>query len=224
MQIMQKEKFQKKFRAVLFDKDGVLLDSIDTCLTAINDTLKHYDGNEVTKEEFKRIWWGIRADINIAKRFEGAPQSKVDEIYDYYNNKKLEFKNLTKIYSSTIPVLESLKGKYRLGVVTSSTKEVATELLKEFGILEYFDVLVGGKDAIPKPAPDSILKACKLLGVTPEETLYVGDTLPDVEAGQAAGCSIVIVTTSMTREELKDVDGVTIIDDLRELEKFLGLS
>ncbi len=216
---------QRKFRAVLFDKDGVLLNSIDACLRAANETFEHYGKKGMTKEEFRKNFWGTRADINIAKTFTELPPDKLKEIYDYYNQKKLEFEDMIKLYSTVIYTLEALKGKYKLGVVTSSSKKVTLKLLEDFGILKYFDVVVGGMDTEPKPAPDPILKACEMLGVKPTETVYVGDTLPDIEAGKAAGCTVVIVTTSMSREELQSTAGVEnifIIDGLKDLTKILG--
>jgi HAD superfamily hydrolase (TIGR01509 family) len=210
-------KKRRKYQAILFDKDGVLIDSIDACLIATNESFKHYGKAEVSKEEFKKHFWGTRADINIAKKFGGSSQGEIDEVQDYYNNKKLEFKSLINIYPSIIQVLEALKDRYKLGVVTSSSKSVSVELLKEFGILDFFDVVIGGKDTEPKPAPDPILKACELLDTDSKQTLYVGDTKPDIESAKAAGCDVVMLTTSLSREELEGIEGITIIDDLKEL-------
>lgn len=221
---MEKE---KKYRAVLFDKDGVLIDSIDGCLAAANATFAHYGKPEMTKGDFRTQFWGTRADINFAKGFEGAKKGKIDEVCDYYNSKKLEFKSIIKVFPSTVPVLKRLKGSYKLGVVTSSSKSVSAKLLEDFGILGYFDVVIGGEETRPKPAPDPILKACELLGVSPTETMYVGDTIPDMEAAKAAGCDVVMLTTSFTREELGQIDGmdgVLIIDDLEELQNILAVA
>lgn len=211
----------KKFKAILFDKDGVLIDSIDTCLKAVNETFKRYGMKEWSKEKFKKEFWGIKADVNIRKILPDAPESKIKEIYEYYMKKRVEFKHLTKLYPSVISVLQSLKGKYKLGVITSTSKNLAIKLLQDFGILRYFDIVVGGEETDPKPAPDPILKACKMLGIEPAETLYVGDTAPDIEAGKAAGCTTVIVTMSLSRNELIKIKGILIIDDLKELKNIL---
>jgi HAD superfamily hydrolase (TIGR01549 family) len=220
-------KKRRKYRAVLFDKDGVLIDSIDGCLAAANATFAHYGKPEMSKEDFRTQFWGTRADINFAKSFDGAAKGKIDEVCDYYNNKKLEFKGIIKVFPSTVPVLKRLKGGYKLGVVTSSSKSVSAKLLEDFGILVYFDVVIGGEETRPKPASDPILKACKMLDVLPEDTLYVGDTMPDVGAAKSAGCEMAMLTTSFTREELEKVDGTGdfhIIDDLKELLQVLGIS
>jgi len=133
----------------------------------------------------------------------------------------MEFEDLVKLYPNTISVLEELKGKYKLGLIASTSKEVTMKLLKDFGILKYFNIVVSGEETKPKPAPDPILKGCEVLGVKPGETLYVGDTSSDIGAGKAAGCTTVIVTTSKTREELEKIKGILIIDDLKELKNIL---
>ena len=212
----------KKFKAVIFDKDGVLIDSMESCLRASNETLKHYGHAEMSEEEFRKSFWGVRADINIAKIFKGLSESKIKEIHEYYKRKKLEFKELIKLYPSTVPVLEELKGrkKYKLAVVTSTSKDVAVKILQSLDVLKYFEIVVGGHDTVyPKPAPDPILKACELLKVKPKQTVYIGDTMHDIVAAKAAGCTTVIVTTSLARKELEKIDGIIVIDDLKEVLK-----
>ena len=217
-------KANKKYKAILFDKDGVLIDSMETCLRAANDTLERYGLRPWTTEEFRKNWWGIRADLTIGKLLKDVPDSKKKEIFEHYQKKRKEFQHLTKLYPSVTPVLKALKGKYRLGVITSTFRPVALRLLKDFGISEYFDVVVGGEEAKPKPAPNPILKACDKLGVMPAEAVFIGDTTMDIEAGKAAGCTTIIITTSKTRKELKDVKNITIIDDLKELTEILKIA
>lgn len=214
----------QKYKAILFDKDGVLIDSIDMYLRAVNETLKHYGKKELSKKKFQKEFWGIRFDVNVRRVFKGLPESKIKEILEYYKKKRKEFEGLIKLYPSTISVLKALKGKYKLGIITSTFKDLTIKFLKDFELLKYFDIVVGGDEARPKPEPDPIIKACKILEVKPEDTLYVGDTMPDIKAGKAAGCTIVMVATSMTREELKDVEGILIIDDLKELKEILKIA
>lgn len=218
---MQKSKEAEKFKAVLFDKDGVLIDSMDMYLRAFDETLKRYGAGSLSRERFAREFWGIRAELNINKLFKDSPESKRKEIYGYYEKKRAGFENLVKIYPSTVEILAALREKYKLGIITSTNKKLALKLLKDFGILKYFDVVVGGDEAEPKPSPDSIFRACKFLGTRPKEALYVGDTDADIGAGKAAGCMTVIITTSKTREELKNIKGILIIDDLKELKNIL---
>jgi HAD superfamily hydrolase (TIGR01509 family) len=204
------------FQAVIFDKDGVLINSFDTVFSAMNEALTIHGNGKLTREEFRKEWWGIRADLNIEKKL-GVTREEALEIFEYYKQKREELEGLTKLYSGVEMVLEELEGDYGLAVVTSTFRDVAVELLKGFGISDFFDIVVGGNETTPKPAPDSILKACEEMEVRPVDAIYVGDTDPDIEAGKSAGCTTVIVTTSKTREELEEVEDIIIIDDLREI-------
>ena len=206
--------------AIIFDKDGVLIDSMETCLTAFNTMLEHYGKRPIGKEEYRKRFWGIKASENIKNIFKGARKDRLEEIADYYRERRRELEHKTKLYPSVIPLLNSLKGKYKLAVVTNTERDVAKEILARFGIIKYFEVIVGGDDAKPKPAPDPALKACDLLGVEPGDAMYIGDTDADIGTAKSAGCVLVVVTNSKTRKELAGVEAI-IIDDLREVPNLL---
>lgn len=205
----------------MFDKDGVLIDSLDTCFSAFNETLRHFGKSELARDAYIEEYWGTKAEFNLARIFNDLPDSERKEIVDYYMERRMELEDYTRLYPSAILVLEALKGRYKLGVITNTIKDVATKILKDFEILKYFNVVIGGDEGRPKPAPDLILKACKILGVQPEESIFVGDTSADIQAGKAAGCTTVIVSTSIPRDELENIEGIVVIDDLNEIIKIV---
>lgn len=209
----------EKFKAVLFDKDGVLIDSIDTCFSAFNETLRHYGKSELTKEEYLREFWGTKAEVNLARIFKDLTDSERKEIVDHYMERRMGLGYSTRLYPTVIPILEALKGRYKLGLITNTIRDMAVKLLRDFEILRYFDVIIGGDEGRPKPEPDLILKACRILGVHPEESIFVGDTLADIQAGKAAGCKTVVVSTSIPRKELEKIESIVVIDDLKEILK-----
>jgi HAD superfamily hydrolase (TIGR01509 family) len=210
------------YSAVIFDKDGVLINSFETVYSAMNEALTHHGYEKFGREEFRKEWWGIRADNNIERKL-GISRERALEIFELYKQKRIELDHMTKLYPSVKTVLRQLDGEYGLGVVTSTYRDVAIDLLEDFEINAFFDVVVGGDETTPKPAPDSILKACNDLGVEPEEAIFVGDTDADIGAGKSAGCTTVIVTTSKTRDELENVEGILIIDDLEEILDLVGV-
>jgi len=208
-------------KAILFDKDGVLIDSIDTCFSAFNETLRYYSENELTKEDYIRECWGKKAEVNLAKIFKDVPEDERNRIVKHYIERRMELNFHTRLYPNVIPVLEALSGRYSLGVITNTLKEMAIKILNHFNIYGYFDVVVSGDEGRPKPAPDLILKACKIICVQPEASYFVGDTMADVQAGKAAGCKTIILSTSIQREELEEFDEIIVIDDLIEILKII---
>lgn len=209
------------FKAILFDKDGVLIDSIDTCFSAFNETLRYYGENVLTKEDYIREYWGKKAEVNLAKIFKDIPEDERNRIVKHYMKRRMELNFHSKLYPNVIPVLEALSGRYILGVITNTLKDMTIKILNHFNISKYFDVVVSGDEGRPKPAPDLIQKACKIVGVQPETSYFVGDTMSDVQAGRAAGCKMIILSTSIQRERLEEFDDVIVIDDLNEILKIM---
>jgi HAD superfamily hydrolase (TIGR01509 family) len=212
---------RERFKAVLFDKDGVLIDSLETCLSAFNDTLRLYGKRELTKEEFLREFWGTKAEVNLARIFKDLKKNQRKTIVDNYMERRMELGYSTKLYQHAVPVLEALRGRYKLGLITNTIRDVAVKILRDLEIIGYFDVIVGGDEGKPKPGSDLILKACRMLGVHPEESIFVGDTSADIQAGKAAGCKTVLVSTSILRKELEKIENIIVIDDLKEILKIV---
>jgi HAD superfamily hydrolase (TIGR01509 family) len=209
------------YNAVIFDKDGVLINSFETVFSAMNEALTSYGYEEIEREEFRKEWWGIRADQSIERKLEISKQRAV-EIFEFYKQKRKELDHMSELYPDVKHVLEKLSQEHELGVVTSTYRELAVNLLVNFGIYDFFNVVVGGDETTPKPAPDSVMKACDDLGLEPGKALFVGDTDADIGAGKSAGCTTVILTTSKTREELKNVGEIIVIDNLRDLLGIVG--
>jgi len=82
-----------------------------------------------------------------------------------------------------------------LGIVTGSDGQ-SLEPLREADLLKHFDVVITAADAEQrKPHPEGLIKAAEALGVNPEQTAYIGDTVIDVQASRAAGMASVAVLT-----------------------------
>jgi len=207
-----------KFKAVLFDKDGTLVDSIDKYHSAINAALHKFGFEPWSRETFIRRLWGKKFRANIDSVLFGVPEDKMLEIYEEYRRNLPLFDGIEKLFPWTIPTFEMLKAMgLKLAVVTGTDRLIALKILEKFGMLRYLDLVVGGDEAAPKPSPEPILKACKNLELDVKDVLYVGDTPVDAEAGKAAGCATAIITTSHNAVDLGEIGGILIIDDLSEL-------
>jgi HAD superfamily hydrolase (TIGR01549 family) len=207
-----------KFKAVLFDKDGTLIDSIEKYHRSINAALQKFGFEPWSRETFIRRLWGKKFRVNIDSILFDVPKEKMEEIYAEYRKNLPLFDGIEKLFPWTIPTIEMLKAMgLKLAVVTGTDRLIALKILEKFGMLRYLDLVVGGDEAEPKPSPEPILKACNELGLQPNEVLYVGDTPVDAEAGNAAGCATAIITTSHNAVDLSEIGGILIIDDLSEL-------
>jgi HAD superfamily hydrolase (TIGR01549 family) len=197
------------FKAILFDLDGVLIDSSDAWWFSVNKTLEKFGKRKVTKEEFLNIYWGPHLRETFKKI--GLGKDAVEDCNEEYYN----FIDKIKVFPEVKKVLSTLKPKFKIGLVTNTPRKNTISALDKFSLTAYFDMIVGGDEVEKgKPYPDIILKACKLLKVEPKETILVGDTKSDVLAGRRAGVFVI---------GLKVQGGDKKIENLSELLKIFKL-
>lgn len=177
---------RREVKAVLFDLDGVLVDSFDAWLYVFNDTRKYFGFKPLRKKDFIKDF-GAPIEHDVKKYFKGKTIKEVENVYNinFKNGKKY-----VKLFPQSIYVLQKLtKQKIRLGLITNSTRFISSTILNHFKLKKYFKAIVTMDDVKRrKPAPDMILKACRILKVKPKNTILVGDTKNDVIAGKRAGC------------------------------------
>jgi len=171
--------------AILFDMDGVLVDSLDSWWKALNSALKRFKHQELTRDEFIETYWGHDLKANL-KRLNLNPQ-----VAPFCNLTYGDHLDYIKIYPDTRRTLKQL-ASYKKAVITNTPTDCALQILKKLDIAQYFEAIITSDDVRKaKPDPEIVFTACKRLGVTPKTALLVGDTESDVKAGRAAGCTVV---------------------------------
>lgn len=171
--------------AILFDMDGVLIDSLDSWWNALNSALKTFKHQEITRDEFIQTYWGHDLRENL-KRLKLNP-----EVARFCNITYGNHIDYIKIYADTKGTLKKLTS-YRKAIITNTPTDCVQQILKKFDIAQYFEAIITSDDvAKAKPDPEIVFKACERLNVVPATVLLVGDTESDVKAGQAAGCTVV---------------------------------
>ena len=164
---------------------------------------------KITKKDFSRDF-GSPIEQDIKNYFTGKTVNEVAECFDRFFPKR---KKLVKIFPESKKVLETLKKrKIKLALLSNSTRYIVLTILEHHKIREYFDAVVAMQDVKKrKPAPDMVLKACKMLKVKPRNALLVGDTKNDMIAGKRAGC----VTVGYK------IKGDYGIESLEQIERFI---
>jgi phosphoglycolate phosphatase/AHBA synthesis associated protein len=168
---------------VLFDLDGVLVDSYQVWFHLMNGAARDLGYPPISPETFHSCWGqGIEADVE--KFFD---RHCVAEIETYYGDHFRDHLEHLGVVPEVPRVFETLRGRsMRTAVITNTPADVAWDVVNRTGGRP--DLLVGGTDVpLPKPAPDMVLRACELLEIPPGESLVVGDSRYDREAARAAG-------------------------------------
>jgi pyrophosphatase PpaX len=198
-----------KPQAILFDMDGVLVDSFDSWLSALNESLAAFQHQPISKSQFKQQYWGH--DLNDTLVSMGYSM----DIIPFCNATYKHHLDKVVMYPEVPSTLDHLSS-YKKAVITNTPKGCTEQILTKFHLLPYFDVVVTIDDVDKgKPFPDSILKACDLLNVRPHQVTLIGDTLSDVQAGKNAGC--VVIGKNIKADYI-----ITRLDDLIELFELPG--
>ena len=120
----------------------------------------------------------------------------VDEMLEHFlDHYQGHIADASRPYPGVVDALRTLSNRQaKLAVVTNKRIEMTRKLLAELELTAWFDAIVGGDSTPnPKPAADPILFACRKIGLTTAQVLFVGDSLTDVSASRAAGCPVVCV-------------------------------
>ncbi|HEY2485776.1 MAG TPA: HAD family hydrolase [Candidatus Binataceae bacterium] len=171
-----------RLRGVLFDLDGVLVESRAVWFEVMRAIARKFGYPEISAEQMERAWGqGIAEDVRLF-----YPGFTVEELEGEYGLMFRQYVQHLKVEPDGPPVLEELRANgIRVAVVTNSPSEVARAMLDRARFDP--DVLVSGNDVCePKPAPDGILAALTLLQLTAAEAMFVGDTNFDREAARRA--------------------------------------
>lgn len=186
---MHDEVNKDKIKAVLFDLDGVLINSYHAWFQLFNEALEHFGFPRISEPIFRKHW-GLSTEQDI-KIF--MPGRTIDEVRQYFIDHYRDYLSFIIYDPDALPVLHDLRERgLLLGCVTNSHREITDTILRQHAIHECFDVILTADDVIiPKPAPEILIKACGHLGIDPQAALFIGDTQTDIKAGKKAGCVVV---------------------------------
>ena len=177
-------------KAILFDMDGVLIDSQPVHFQADLDTLAHF-GAKVTLEDIVPFagttnplrFPRYREQFGITASAEEMMEERAKRVRALFEESGL---GATKGVKELLE--EAKKRKIGLAVASSTERPLILWILEHIGLSSFFDAIVSGEEvAHSKPAPDVFLEAARVLGVLPKDCLVVEDSKNGVTAGKAAG-------------------------------------
>jgi HAD superfamily hydrolase (TIGR01509 family) len=184
-----------RYDAILFDFDGVLVDSEPVHYACWKEVLAPF-GVELPWDVYAASCIGV-ADKDMIHQFADHLGVNFDELWAQYPRKKELFRarNLTQVVPlpKTLELVRELAAQYRLAVVSSSARVEIEPVLIQAGIRPMFEAMVCGSE-VPrlKPAPDPYLRAAELLGAS--RPLVVEDSDAGEQSGRAAGFDVLRLT------------------------------
>ena len=206
------------FKAVIFDMDGVVVDTEPIHTTAEKSVLNDI-GIDITLEEIRK-YAGAASNVwfkEVLKR-----HSKVADVYELKRKKfDIVYENLEKdipVVPGVLELIDSLgRNGIRLALASGSPKEFVNFIVSRLNLNEKFDEVIGlGDYSKSKPDPESFLLASRKLGVDPKDCVVVEDAHLGVLAAKNAGMKCVgFINENSGNQDLLEAD--LIVDDLNEL-------
>lgn len=168
------------YKAVLFDWDGCLVQSLDVwqdvCIQALHELGVDAEPWEVAP---------LLGSGRIAKHFGVADPQACTERIRFLANNRLQH---TRLYPGVLKAIRQLTTYSKLAIVSSSQPHILSRGLKLTGLDKYITLVINGESVQhKKPHPEGILKALHKLECTPREAVMIGDSINDIGAAQAAG-------------------------------------
>ena len=201
-------------RAVLFDLDGTLLDSLSSqyaVFTRVFDTLGMRFDEAAYRAHYSPNWYLLYQRMGVPKDL----WAEADRLWlEHYTHEA------PRAMAGAEQVIAAARsGGRAVGLVTSGDRSRVERDLARVGWAEAFDVVVCGGDlAERKPRPGPLLHALERVATPPGEGVYVGDTVDDVAMGKAAGTLTVGVATGFSRwEALADAAPVFLCRSLADV-------
>ena len=208
------------YKAVIFDLDGTILDTLEDLCASVNYALLNHNFPPRTIDEVREF-----VGNGIKKLIERAVPCNTDEqtvelVLDTFKKHYSVNSDVnTKPYAGITDCLEKLKQEgIKIAVVTNKAHFAAVPLCqKYFG--KVIDVTIGEREGVrKKPYPDTVFEAMEHIGVKSSECVYIGDSDVDIQTAKNAGIDCISVTWGFRSEEfLKSFGAVNIVNNVEDM-------
>lgn len=187
--------------AILFDLDGVLVDSTGS----VDRTWRAWARERgIDEQKVVAVAHGVRA-LEVIRKV--APHLDADAEVRRLETREIGDHDGVRAMPGVVKLLQTLPDR-RWGVVTSGSRYIASSRLSSFGIPEP-PVLITADDVVNgKPHPEPYLRGAKLLGVRPEDCLVIEDAPAGIRSAHAGGMKVIGFASTYQKEQLADADAV----------------
>lgn len=210
----------KRYKAVIFDLDGTLLNTLEDLTDAVNHVMRQFNYPEHTIEEIRSfVGNGIKLLIERSLPY-GKDNPEFDKVFSEFKSYYTSHCQIkTRPYDGIMELISSLKEQgYKLAIVSNKNQSAVTELNNIY-FSNYISTAIGEKEGVrKKPAPDTVIKALSELGISSDDAVYVGDSDVDRETAKNSDMDCISVTWGFReRKLLESLKPYAIIDKPAEL-------
>lgn len=200
-------------KAVIFDLDGTLLNTLDDLADAVNWALETYNQPKRTIAEVRAfVGNGLRNLMNQAVP-NGEKNPVFEDLFEEFREYYKSHCNIkTAPYEGVLELMKELKTRGIKMAIVSNKIDSGVKELNEIHFAEYVEVAIGERVGIArKPSPDSVNEALRILDVAKEDAIYVGDSGVDIQTAKNAGIGCVSVSWGFRDEAVLMEQGASIM-------------
>lgn len=209
----------KEYTWYLFDVDGTLIDTTELIYQCFLYSCKKFANMDIDRALVMQY-----TGIPLRKQFEvylgPLSNDRAEEVAAGHMEYQLSiYQNHLKLFPHVKETLQHLIAQNKhCAVVTSRMPKTLDLYLKELGIYDCFEVLISPLDTQQhKPHPQPALEALRRMGADKKPSIMIGDSVFDIQCGQAAGVDTALITWDGTMPDIKSINPTFLINDIREI-------
>lgn len=215
---------------VLIDVDGTLVDSVPDLAYCVDEMLKALD-MPVRGEARVRHWVGNGVERLVRRalinELDGEPEEALFEKAMPIFNELYAVNTSVRscLYKGVKEAMDFLQSaNVKIGCVTNKAAAFTLPILKDLGLADYFEIVICGDTlARKKPDPLPLIHAAEQLGVEPQKSLMLGDSMSDVKAARAAGFSIICMSYGYNHGvDIHDSNPDAVVDSMDEIKNLIN--
>jgi phosphoglycolate phosphatase len=180
----------KKYKLIIFDFDGTLVDTIEDIATYVNQILGIYGYPKHRIDEIKMaVGWGVHELLKCLEPELGANPQKLDEAVNLF--KSMYLKNpviKTNAYKGVRDVLDGALSGIKKAIVTNKPQDITVDILDRLKLAHHFEMVVGINSGFaPKPDAAATHEVIRRIGTSAENVVFIGDSGIDAQTSKNAG-------------------------------------
>ena len=208
-------------KAMIFDLDGTLIDSLGDIAAAANRLLARHNRPSLSQSQVESlVGEGVNVLVQGAWDLTGDPmpasmvEQKVAEYLDLYLEHPTEH---TIVFDGVPTALRVLRqAGWALGICTNKPDAITDRVLANLGLDQLVDTVVGGDFPNRKPHGDHVLETLRRLNINPGHSVFVGDSKTDVAAARHAGVPVICVALGYSHGPVEALGADVIVPDYRD--------
>ena len=206
-----------KYKHIIWDWNGTLLDDVSECLAVLNELLQRRELPLLTEDQYRARFDFPVIDFYVGMGFDFNKESFEGLSVEFVNGYSRALKN-AELFEHAKDILKKFKERnYTQIIISAMEKGALLKSLREKGIVNYFDHIIGIDDHYANGKLESAVSFIKKNNIFPEKTVLIGDTTHDFEVAEAIGCKCLLVSNGHQSPERLYATSVPVREDLKSI-------